>query len=121
MSSWPRSNRSPRSWLPPKTGRRQEPWIRPRAASCSSRARTSHAAAASTSSRAEATRRPSLTPGAQHDVGDVRVVGRWVDARLDRVELDREVLTEQSGEVVDADVVRRIEALRLHVLAMFLV
>src|ERR1700704_5841218 len=34
----------------------------------------------------------SATPGAQDDVGDVWGAGRWVDAPLDRVQLDREVV-----------------------------
>lgn len=34
----------------------------------------------------------STTPGAQDDVGDVQGAGRRVDAGLDRVQLDREVL-----------------------------
>ena len=34
--------------------------------------------------------RASATPGAQDDVGDVPVIGRRVDARLDRLQLDRE-------------------------------
>ena len=41
----------------------------------------------------EASTRPgraSAAPSAQDDVGDVPVIGRWVDARLDRVQLDRE-------------------------------
>src|SRR6266540_354556 len=65
--------------------------------------------------------RPSSTPGAQDDVGDVGVARRRVDARLDRVQLDREVLTEQPAEVIGTDVVRRVEAPRLHVLAVLLV
>ncbi len=34
----------------------------------------------------------SVPAGAQDDVGDVRVVGRWVDARLDHMQLDGEVV-----------------------------
>jgi hypothetical protein len=56
---------------------------------------------------------------AQDDAGDVRVVGRGVDARLDRVRFDREVVAEQPGEVVRTDVVRRVDASRLRVLAVF--
>ena len=42
----------------------------------------------------------SATPRAQDDVGDVRSAGRRVDARHDRVQLDREVIAEQPAEVV---------------------
>src|SRR5918995_618759 len=69
-------------------------------------------------------RRPaarSATPGAQDDVGDVRGAGWRVDARLDRVQLDREVVAEQPAEVVGTDVVRWVEALRLHVRAVLVV
>ena len=46
----------------------------------------------------------SATPGAQDDVGDVRGAGRRVDARLDRVALDGEVIAEQPHEVFGTDV-----------------
>src|SRR6516162_8297836 len=39
--------------------------------------------------------RASATPGAQDDVGDVRVIGWRVDARLDRVQLNREFVAQQ--------------------------
>ena len=51
----------------------------------------------------------------------MRVVGRRVDARLDRVQLDCEVVAEQLGEVVRTDVVRRVDTPRLHVLAVLVV
>jgi hypothetical protein len=62
--------------------------------------------------------RASPTPGEQHDVGDVRVIGRRVDARLDRVQLDRESVVQQPAKVVRIDIVRRVDALRFHVLAV---
>jgi hypothetical protein len=49
------------------------------------------------------------------------VVRRRVDARLDRVQLDREVVAQQPAEVVGIDVVRRVDAPRLHVLAVLVV
>src|SRR5213595_2380345 len=58
----------------------------------------------------------SATPGAQDDVGDVRGAGRRVDARLDGVHLDGEVVVEQPAEVVDTDVIRGVDPLGLHVL-----
>ena len=63
----------------------------------------------------------SSTPGAQHDVGDVRGVGGRVDARLYHVQLDREVVAQQAAEVVGIDLLRRVEALRLHVLWVLVV
>ena len=60
-------------------------------------------------------------PGAQDDVGDVVRAGRRVDPRLDRVQLDREIVAEQPDEVVGTDVVRRVDAPRLHVLAVLVV
>jgi hypothetical protein len=48
--------------------------------------------------------------------------GGWrVDARLDRAQLDREIVAEQAAEVVGTDVVRRVDAPRLHVLAVLVV
>ena len=63
----------------------------------------------------------SAASNPQDDVGDVRVVWRRVDPRLDRVHLDREVVAEQLDEVVRTDVVRRVDAPRLHVLAVLVV
>src|SRR5205807_4220246 len=50
----------------------------------------------------------SATPGAQDDIGDMRGAGRRVDARLDRVQLDREFVAEQPAEYVDTDIVRMV-------------
>lgn len=63
----------------------------------------------------------SAAPCTQDDVGDMWVVWRRVNARLNRLYLDREVVTEQPGEVIDIDVVRRVDAPRLHVLAVLVV
>src|SRR5215510_177036 len=53
---------------------------------------------------------PSATPGPQDDVGNVRSSGRRVDARLDCVPFDREVVAEQTPEVVIPEVVGWIDA-----------
>ena len=67
-------------------------------------------------------RRPRpATPGAQDDVGDVRRVGRRVDPRLDRVQIDREVVAEQPEEVLGTYVVRRLDVPGLHVLTVLVV
>ena len=54
--------------------------------------------------------RASAAPGAQDDIGDVAVIGRRVDAGLDRVQLDREFAAQQPAEVVRIDIVRRVDA-----------
>jgi hypothetical protein len=41
----------------------------------------------------------------------VGVVGRWVDARLDHMQLDGEIIAEQSDELIVADVVGGVEPL----------
>jgi hypothetical protein len=59
-----------------------------------------------------------MTAGAQDEVGGVRSA-RWrVDPRLDRMQLDREVIAEQPAEVVGTYVVRGLDAPGLHVLAV---
>jgi hypothetical protein len=71
--------------------------------------------------RERAIRRAVSDAGAQDDVADVPGA-RWrVDARLDRAQLDREIVAEQAAEVVGTDVVRRVDAPRLHVLAVLVV
>src|ERR1700722_6287695 len=65
--------------------------------------------------------RLSATTSAQYGVGDVRGIGRRVDARLNDVQLDGEVVSEQPVEVLRTDVVRRVDAARLHVLAVLVV
>src|SRR3954452_447409 len=65
--------------------------------------------------------RRSATTGTQDDIGDVRGAGRGVDPRLDRVQLDREVVAEQPAEVVGTYVVGRVDAAGLHMLAVLVV
>ena len=65
--------------------------------------------------------RSSATPGAQDDVRNARGAGRRVDPRLDRVQLDHEVVVEQPAEVVGTYVVRGVDASGLHALEVFVI
>ena len=51
----------------------------------------------------------------------MRGAGRGVDPRLDRVQLDREVVAEQPAEVVGTYVSRQVDAAGLHMLAVLVV
>lgn len=74
------------------------------------RARSGVAHLAGPASRRRLPVAPSATPGAQDDIGDVRRAGRRVDARLNRMQFDREVAAEQPAEIVGIDVIRRIDS-----------
>jgi hypothetical protein len=54
------------------------------------------------------------------DVGNVRAIGRRVDAQLNRVQLDGKFVAQQPGKVIRIDIVRRVDAVGLHVLAVFI-